>query len=212
MIEFATITPTRGDRPELLEFCKHQISRMTVKPAKSYFIGYPPTKFPDLVDRIRMGVQRARTDGFSFVFIVEDDDFYPADYFERIAPTDNDCFIGSEQTTYYNLRNKTYDSFLHPKRSSLFTTGFNLDCIKYFEWPKPETIFLDVEMWKFAGQKQLKRRFVETGAIGIKHNTGLVGGKGHKMTFKNMDEEMAWLKSKVDQESYIFYKSLKLKK
>jgi hypothetical protein len=160
---------------------------------------------------MKIGIQRARNDGFTFVFILESDDWYPADYFEKIAPTDSDCFIGSEQTTYYNLRNKTYDSFYHPKRSSLFTTGFNLDCIKFFEFPKPETIFLDVEMWKFAGEKQLKRRFVETSAIGIKHGIGKVGGKGHKLEMKNRDEEMAWLKSKVDQESYIFYKSLKLK-
>jgi len=131
----------RFDKPsfKLLDFCKHQLSRMTVKPSKSYFVNYKATKLPDLVDRVKEGIHRARVDGFNFVFIVEDDDFYPADYFEKIAPTDNDCFIGCEQTTYYNLRNKTYDSFYHPKRSSLFTTGFNLDCIKYFEWPKPET-------------------------------------------------------------------------
>lgn len=211
MIEFATITPSRGDRPELLDLCKHQLSRMTVKPSKSYFISYKPTRFPDLVDRVKEGIHRARVDGFSFVFIVEDDDFYCNDYFEKIAPTENDCFIGSEQTTYYNLRNKTYDSFIHPKRSSLFTTGFNLDCIKFFDFPNPDTIFLDVEMWKFAGQKQLKRRFVETGAIGMKHGIGKVGGKGHKMEMKNRDEEMAWLKSKVDNEAYAFYKQLKLK-
>lgn len=210
MIDFATITCDRGDRPELLDFCKHQLSRMTVKPAKSYFISYKPTHFPDLVDRMKEGITRARRDGFSFVFIVENDDHYPADYFEKIAPTENDCFIGSEQTTYYNLRNKTYDSFYHPKRSSLFTTGFNLDCIKYFEFPHADTIFLDVEMWKFAGQKQLKRRFVETGAIGIKHNLGKVGGRGHKRTFKNQDYALEYLKSKVDNEAFEFYKGLKL--
>jgi len=212
MIEFATITPSRGDRPELLDFCKHQLSRMTVKPSKSYFITYKPTRFPDLVDRVKEGIHRAKSDGFDFVFIVEDDDFYDKDYFKRIAPTDQDCFIGTELTTYYNLRNKTYDSFLHPRRSSLFTTGFNLTCVKYFDFPKPETIFLDIELWKFAAAKQLKRRFVETGAIGIKHNIGQVGGKGHKMEFKHRDEEMAWLKSKVDTEAYAFYKSLNLNK
>lgn len=51
-------------------------------------------------------------------------------------------------------------------------------------------------------------------AIGIKggHSNGtLVGGKGHKGTFPNKDQNITWLKSKVSPESFEFYSKLELK-
>lgn len=210
-MEFATITPDRWDRPELLSFCKHQIDRMTVKPTKSYFITYQPAHFPDLIERVREGIKRAMNDGFEFVFILENDDFYPADYFEKMMPTESDCFIGDNKTTYYNLRNNTYRTFEHSHRSSLFNTGFNLNCIRFFDWPKNSTVFLDIDMWQFANDKGLKRRFVDSGSVGIKHGIGMVGGRGHKMTMKNADPNREHLKTIVDKEAFEFYQKLKVK-
>lgn len=210
-MEFAAITPDRGDRPELMEFCKHQVSRMTVKPSKHYCISYPPKIFPDLVERVQEGIKRARVDGFEFVFILESDDFYPKDYFEKMKPTEKDCFIGDSTSTYYNLRNNTYDTFVHPNRSSLYNTGFNLSCIKFFDFPSNDTIFLDLLMWKFATKKNLSKRFVNSGSVGIKHNIGQVGGIGHTLTMKNPDISDEWLKQHVDNEAFVFYKTLKLR-
>lgn len=207
-MKFCTITPSRGDRPQFLEFCKHQLSRMTIKPDHSYFIDYPPKSGDvDLVERIQKGIRQAQADGFEDCHIIEDDDFYPADYFTKNNLERLD-FIGEEKTTYYNLRNKTWQTMHHAGRSSLFLTGFKISALKEFNWPKRTERFLDLSLWSYAKGK--KRSYVSTGAIGIKHNVGLCGGKGHVLRMKNEDLQMEWLKANVSTDAYLFYKSLNL--
>lgn len=203
---FCTITPTRGDRPQFLEFCKHQLSRMTVKPDRSYFIDYLPTgKDVDLIHRIREGVGQAAHDGFNEVFIIEDDDFYPADYFERMQLGDND-FIGCLQTVYYHIKDRRFQVMPHSVRSSLFMTGFRISALKDFNWPERTSPYLDISLWNHA--QRYKRFFTLPGAIGIKHGIGLCGGKGHWKTLKNADPDMEWLKGHVDTEAFTFYSTL----
>src|SRR6478609_4183129 len=206
MIEFATITPDRGDRPELLDFCRHQLRRMTLRPSKSYFIINKSSKYPDLVERVKTGIKRALQDGFEFVYIIESDDYYNPTYFEQMRPTDDDCFVGSDRTTYYSLVNNTYQTMPHKGRSSLYNTGFNLSCSRFFNWPDDNTKFLDIKLWEFANEKKLKTRFVYNGSIGIKHNLGLVLGKGHSMNMSITDANFEWLKNNVDAEAFDFYK------
>lgn len=209
-MSFCTITPDRGDRVQFMDFCKHQIERMTVKPDKSFFIDWKPqTKDFDLTTRVKDGIHQALHEGFNEVYILESDDFYPKDYFEKMQLNGAD-FIGEERSTYYNLRNSTWQTMNHAGRSSLFITGFKLSALKDFNWPRPNERFLDISLWEHAKRHKLKRKFIETGAIGIKHGQGLCGGAGHRMTMKNSDPEMEWLKSKVDQDSFTFYKSLNL--
>jgi len=204
---FATITPSRGDRPELLEFCKHQLSRMEVKPDKSYLIDYKPqSEKIDLVERVKKGVELAKTDGFDVVFIIEDDDFYPADYFQQFNRRDY-TFWGSEQTVYYNLKNRTFALFTHPGRSSLFITGFRISALDTFPWIAPKNRFLDIALWEYAA-KVGNPQFVTTCAVGIKHNLGLCAGRGHEMRGKNNDESLEFLKWNVDPEAYTFYTDL----
>ena len=205
-MNFATITPDRGDRPQFLDFCKHQLSRMNTKPGHSYFISNPPTGHQvDLVPRIRLGIERAQADGFDMIFIIENDDFYPKDYFDGIPDAN---FIGSRVTTYYNLKNNTYQEFHHPERSSLFTTGFKISALANYRWPHDEFVNLDVHLWNGPGALSKVKR--TTGAIGIKHGVGKLGGRGHGMTMANEDKNWEWLKKNVDQEAYAFYKTLKL--
>lgn len=209
-MSFCTLTPSRGDRPQFLEFCKYQLSRMSVKPDKSYFIDWKPQSDDfDLVTRIKDGIHQALQDGFNDVVIVEDDDFLKSDHFEKMNLNGSD-FIGEEKTTYYNLRNKTWQTMNHPGRSSLFITGFKLSALKDFNWPRSNERFLDISLWDHAKRHKLKRKFVETGAIGIKHGQGLFAGRGHVLTMKNTDLEMEWLKSNVDATAFDFYKSLNL--
>lgn len=202
---FCTITPDRGEpeRAELLEFCKYQLSRMTVKPEKSYFIDYPPTsKDVDLVERVRHGVELAKQDGFEYAFIIESDDAYPADYFSKFD-IGKYLFYGSEETWYYNIRSRTYNDFKHPLRSSLFTTGFNIGALSGFNWYAPRNRFLDVSLWSYA--ENSPTQFVYTGAIGIKHNLGLCAGKGHVQLGKHSDNDLQWLKANTDKEQFDFY-------
>lgn len=207
-MKFATITPTRGDRPELLEFCNYQLNRMERKPNASFFIEHKPENNKvDLVYRVVLGLQEAVLSGVDFVFIIEDDDYYDPTYFNHIPDAD---FIGEQNTIYHNLRNKTYQNYAHPGRSSLFTTGFKISALDGFKWPHDQERFLDIALWRYANDSKKKIAYRETGAIGIKHGTGLCGGKGHVTRMKHTDNNLEWLKEHVDSTAYEFYKSLKL--
>ena len=209
-MEFAIIVPDRGDRKVFMDFCKEQISRFTLKPSKTYFIDYePPNQSMDIITRVKSGIDDATKDGIDLVFIIESDDFYPANYFERFQPHfDKYEFFGQEYSDYYNIKTLTFTRFLHQYRSSLCTTGFKISALNNFDWfklsfSKP---FLDIKLWDYARKR--KRIFVDTGCIGIKHGLGLCGGKGHKMKLKNQDSNMAWLEERTDKEAFEFYKQL----
>ena len=204
----ATITPTRGDRPQFLKHCKRQLARMNT-PIKSYFIDYPPASSDmDLVQRIRVGILQAKAEGYEFVFIVEDDDFYSADYFDNLNLLNVD-FIGDQSTIYYHLKFRAYQDWTHENRASLFTTGFRISSLFEFVWPPDNERFLDVSLWRYATQnKKIRIHWRKTGAIGIKHGIGLCGGKGHQQRGKYQDQSFEWLKNRVDLQAFEFYTSL----
>lgn len=208
MEPFCTITPSRGgERPKFLDFCKHQISRMTIQPKESFFISHPPvSETPDLILRIQLGIAAAQKAGIDICYIIEDDDYYSSYYFEVAEMGDND-FVGFDKTIYYNIKNNSYNEIDHPHRSSLFCTGFRISALKRFSWPPDHAVFLDMDLWRYASRYNTKV-IDKPMAVGIKHGIGITGGKGHSMDFPLKDPDWKYLKSKVDQEAYIFYKSL----
>lgn len=208
-MSFCTITPTRNDRPQLLEFCKHQLSRMTIKPDKSYFIDYVPTdERKDLIPRVQKGIELAKADGFDQVFIIEDDDAYPKDYFEKMQLNGVD-FIGANRSLYYHIGNRTYEYFHHPNHSSLFCTGFKISALEGFQWPESQAIFLDLRLWRHAKRQYKKTKlFLDPIGVSIKHGIGVTGGSGHRRVLKHSDPSLEFLKGKVDSESFEFYKSI----
>lgn len=210
-MRYCTLTCDRGDRPHLFERCIQQLRRMNNDrpPMNGFIMNDPPKNGEvDLVPRFRQGVEYARNAGFTHLYCIESDDFYTFDYLKR--PLDFD-FFGYSDTTYYHLRNRTYANFIHPRRSSLFTTAFKISALNNFVWPPDNTIFLDVELWKFAMRGRFKVKLLKGNpCLGLKHSIGLVGGKGHRMTFKNKDPELKFLQSRTDPESFQFYKDLML--
>ncbi len=212
-MSFATITPTRGDRDKLASFCSHQLGRMELKPDHSYFIDYPPKNGAfDLVERVRTGIERATKDGHEYAFIIEDDDFYSPRYFNAFskAMADGVDFLGTTETIYYNLANRTLQKFTHPGRSSLFCTGFKLSALQKFKWPKHDTVMLDLYLWGYSRMLKGSTKYFhnETIALGIKHGIGVCGGKGHTMKLKHTDQHHAFLKSHTDLGAFKFYESL----
>jgi len=207
--KFAVIIPCRGDRPDFIAHCMNQLARMTRKPDCIFHINWKPIgRGFDLVERVHDGVCKAKAAGYDVVFIVENDDFYEADYFEKFGDFNAD-FFGSEKTTYYHLKNREHQTIQHPFRASLFTTGFRISTLDKFKWGGDQ--FLDLKLWEYAKKQGLRKLFVNVDAIGIKHGLGKCGGKGHKMKMKYSDHEMQWLKSKVDPYSYLFYTAMSRK-
>lgn len=204
--KFCTITPTR-DRPKMLQFCRAQLELMTIHPQSKYFINYNPTDSqPDLIRRVRSGIELAQRDGIDIVYIIEDDDCMPADYFELMDIGDND-FIGSDSTYYYNIKNKTWRYQQHPGRSSLFCTGFRISALENFRWPADHNLFLDIALWDFARDTRKKVKLMsDNPCTGIKgHGEGMHGGKAHKQVLENKDnEDMDWLANRTDDFQFKF--------
>lgn len=206
------IIPDRGDRPRFTENCIRQIKRMDVPNHVTLgvdLINHPPASAGfDLRDRIKLGVERAAKVEKEWVIIIENDDYYPADYIQlviRMMESGYD-FIGDDQTIYYHLKNKVYKTQHHKGRASLFTTAFRVSAMANFPWQKANKLFVDIDIWEYA--KKYSRGFFDSGAVGIKHGIGLCGSVGHRMTNGTNDHESTFLRSRVDQESFDFYQNL----
>lgn len=208
-MSFATITPHRGgERNEFFEFCIQQLTDLTGGKNCYLMNERPTTNEPDLVPRIKKGIELAKRDGFKSVYIFEDDDAYCKNYFKILDIGDYD-FIGCQSTTYYNLRNRTYATFTHPGRSSLFTTAFKIEALDKFVWPPDNKVFLDISLWKYAKEKKKKvKLYKENPCLGIKHGTGKCGGKGHRMKLRHHDPDLKFLRSRVSDTAFEFYTKL----
>lgn len=211
MTKICCITPDRGDRPELFQFAIKQINRMGMGNSCYLMNEKPKSEMIDLVPRIREGIEMAKRDGFEWAFILENDDFYPQFYMDFVSNfTENSDFIGFSNTWYFNLKNLSYELLEHPGRSSLFCTGFRIDALDRFVWPKDNTAFLDVKLWEYASLCNKRIELFDAPiAIGMKHGLGMCGGKGHRMILKNRDPEMEWLNSQMPYEDFEFYKNLR---
>lgn len=207
---FCTITPNRGgERESLLEHCAWQLKRMGCR-MNSYIINHPAKSSEcDLVPRVKHGIELAKRDGFEYAFIIESDDYYPANYFTMFPPGYD--FYGFASTVYYNLRNKTFSNIdRHPNRASLFCTGFRIPALDKFHWPPDDFVFLDIKLWEYAVRTSKKYHLIsrDNPCLGIKHGIGKVGGKGHKGEQRNRDNDFKYLKGYVDAESFDFYTKL----
>lgn len=207
-MKIATLTPTRGDRPELFNFCRQQIYRQTVQPDTKIFMALQPVdRHPDLTKRIRLGYELAKMQGIHWIVIMEDDDSYSPQHIERYERfMDRYDFIGDQHSLYYNIRERRYQIFSHPRRASLYTTAFRVSALDKFKWPPDNTVFLDIKLWQYAKTKRCK--FVDSCAVGIKgHGFGMRGGKGHVMKLRHADPTGAMLMSSTGP-NWFFYDKL----
>lgn len=168
----------------------------------------PISEAVDLIPRIRKGIDLAQRDGFEWAFIIENDDWYPENYFSLFGDLSGYDFVGFNTTTYYNLRNMTYETMSHPGRSSLFCTGLRISALDRFNWPKDSTTFLDVRLWEHAVRGGRYKLIEHNPCLGIKHGVGKCGGKAHRNVLKNSDTNLEFLRFNVDDEAFEFYSDL----
>ena len=213
MEKFCVIIPDRGDRPEFLNHCIMQMERQTLHPDEIYLEGpeIKPTNNFDLIKRVRRGITEAVRDGIDICYIIENDDYYPDDYFEKMFISHFN-FIGIPKSIYYYIRSGKIALMEHQTHSALFCTGFRISALKDFTWPPDDYLSLDLKLWEFARAGTLKciYRFPEVMPIGIKHGIGLCGGTSHHDNFPHyqLDPGYFWLKRNVRSESFNFYKSM----
>lgn len=103
-MSYATVTPDRGDRPQFLEFCIKQLNKLNNgHPMNAYLMNDKPKNGEvDIVPRIRQGIEMAKRDGFTHVYILESDDFYCADYLK--TNLDFDFFGYSDSTERFGRK------------------------------------------------------------------------------------------------------------
>jgi len=132
MATFAVVICDRGDRPEFTKHCFKQLEGSTIQPDKIYHINYhPENEGYDLKTRLHKGYKQAKEDGIEWLFVYENDDAMPANYFEKFLPyMDKYDFIGQATTIYYHLGARVWREQNHVHRSSLFTTAFRVSAME----------------------------------------------------------------------------------
>jgi hypothetical protein len=86
MKKIVLITPDRNDRPELLEHCKYQMLRQTLRPYDHLVVNFDAVQgVVDIVPRVKKGIKIAGEMGADSCCIIENDDYYPDNYLEVSA-------------------------------------------------------------------------------------------------------------------------------
>lgn len=232
-MRIATITPTRGDRPQFLKIAKKLLTLQTYQPDEVIIVDDPAAS--DGIDinwRYHEGCRRAVEKNCDLLLFWEDDDYYSPSYIETLVHAYQSCqkkplIFGLGDTIYYNILVRKWGKMIHPGRASAMNTLITAETYKCFSWPKdalkydPEhgTGFLDKSLWDWA-QKERFGKTMPTNvssplSIGIKHGVGKCGGSHHDIKesswlipLKNVDPDLLWLRSHVVPEVFPFYEKL----
>ncbi|MFA5935011.1 MAG: hypothetical protein WC827_03950 [Candidatus Paceibacterota bacterium] len=139
------------------------------------------------------------------IFIIEDDDYYSAEYLEKMVEKLKGFDVAGElYTVYYHTKSKKYNISKNNEHSSLFQTAFSFDMIPEFEKCYGEK-FIDIKFFRYA--KNINLFSQENLAIGMKGLPGRVGiGAGHRETmYRNPDRNLEKLKELIGND-YLYYK------
>lgn len=212
-MKIGVLIPTRGDRPELLNFAIRQMERQTRKPDVIELVNDAPLSGDkDITWRYRIGCERIFAKGVDVVLLIEDDDWYDATYIERLVgeweKAGKPGIFGIGNTTYYHLGIKAYNEEIHTGRASAMSTLLT-KVVQNIQWAKDNYVWTDIDLWKkIPGKTVMFERLL---SLGVKHGIGLTGGIGHNAKwggYKHKDPDMNWLMNTVDQEAFEFYKNM----
>lgn len=212
------VIPTRGDRPEFVEFVVRQMQNQTLKPDFIDVIDHPPkSHHVDLPSRFQIGIERRLADGADVIFFIEDDDFYRQEYIETMMKmwigAGKPALFGLDVTIYYHLGLRMAGSQKHTGRASMYSSMISKD-FDMSEWPKDPERFVDLKIWKNGNSKKAVSP-IDTLCLGIKHGHGKCGGSMHDpnnflRAFKETlmpDDSLSYLKNFTGP-GFWFYKSI----
>lgn len=216
-IKIGIVTPTRGDRPAFLEFCRRQQERQSVQADMISIVDYPPESNEfDLIPRYRRGFEELFRRGCDVALLWEDDDWYCPEYVrimvdEWIDAGKPDLF-GINETLYYNIRIKMYQWLRHPGRASAMAS-MATKAVLGINFGQENGVWMDLAMWQeIKNSKAIPMPDGVVICIGIKHGVGRCGGMGHRQAkfYAHRDHKYGYLETLIDEEAMEFYKSGKL--
>lgn len=208
-MKIGVIIPDRGDRPRFMKHCNWLLSQQTIQPDEVYRVNETPrSDVCDITYRYRKGYEYFRNKGFDIIFLIENDDWYSPNYIEKQLATWKNAgkpdLFGMRETEYYHIKHFAHFTFHHEQRSSAMNTLIKPDLI--FPWCDDDYEYTDV--WLYS-QLNYKLWLPESPiCIGIKHGTGMTGGKCHDDDldmYRNRDTDKSWLKNHTDSASFQFY-------
>ena len=176
------VTPTRGDRPPIFACLNQLYAAWQDYPVAAHWrIAYQPrTDRPDLVTRVRLGLERAFDRGANLVLVMEDDDYYAPGYAREMVGewerAGRPSALVSIDGARYHLATRNWGHIREEKRRpALFMSGFSQ---MPDTWPAEDDLFLDARLPSMVPDLH---QFVLPAwqAIGIKHGLGLCGGNQH---------------------------------
>lgn len=215
-MKLALIIPTQGGpRMHFVAQALRLIKAQTRAPDRIYMVDSPPVdKRPDLVARVRRGIQQAQADGIERVLIWEDDDYYAPTYIEAMmAAWKDEPVISLRWELMYHLRFRRWH-LVDPvtnKHPSLHSMGVQPGIMTKVGWPTEDTVFLDRHIWEKAQLLQIPicKVTVPGLCVAMKHGVGLCGMQSHKVADTRIwtyDDGMHyWLRKFVEPPFVEFY-------
>lgn len=216
-LKIAVLIPDRGDRPKFLQNCLSMLDRQTVKPDHIEIVNDNPTSDAiDITYRYRVGYNRLSRKGFDVILFIENDDYYHPQYIQMMCEAwdkhGRPQLLGTGSTIYYHIGLLKYVTMLHRSRASAMNTLIVPDLD--LKWCADSEPYTDMWLWMREDVNNITRVVFNPDrvySLGIKHGKGKCGGSNHVTRlhrYKDSDENMNYLRSVVDQESFNFYEKL----
>lgn len=193
--DVTVITPT-GDRPEAIALLRRWMGKQTVKPRQWIIVDDGRTPLPPiseatvvrrepkpydprctLGENLKAALPLVRHDK---VLIMEDDDWYGAEYVETmVALLDDDDLVGLKETNYYHLGVPGIRKMKGQNHASLAKTAFKKSLIPAVLNAIPGDHSIDLRLWK-RNKGKLVTADGQSLHVGIKGLPGRPGaGIGH---------------------------------
>lgn len=218
-MKIGVCVPTRGDRPDFLEFCRRRILQQTRLPDEIVIVDFAPVPgVGDLTLRYKTGCAELIRRGVDLIVFMEDDDWYHQTYIEIVEREYNRAkqplIFGFMTTIYYHLFTQKRLFISHPGRASMFCTAISARAFQLsnFEWCDDSYPYLDMHLWQRIKGVTVPMPYQL--AIGIKHGIGMTGGGGHDPNWQRYvsepDRDFAFLRNYVGADIE-FYERIVLK-
>ena len=177
-VKVGVVIPTRNNRPAFLKQCLEYVKRQTHPIAKTVVVDYDQKTFPnDLAERYQYGF--AQVTDCDLVFLIEDDDWYRADYIARMVERwefhGKPDIYGINDSLYYHIFSQRYWHSVHPGRASAYSTAMRPNAP--LNWERLDPLWMDIGIWEQL--KGVAEDLPHRISVGIKHGIGDCGGVGH---------------------------------
>jgi len=227
-MKIGILIPDRNDRPEFLQNCLRMINNQIVKPHIIEIVNDPPPEnfllgnkimknVCDITYRYRIGYERLKNKGLDIIALIENDDWYHPTYLETMlskwVAVGKPDLLGHDYTTYYHIKEFAHFNMNHKTRSSAMNTFIKPDL--NINWCYDGEAYTDLHLWLKCGLSKHIFHPEKHICLGIKHGEGFCGGVNHTTKMEryiNKDIDKKFLRTVMDDDSFIFYTQYFLKK